>query len=211
MKFTHSLLLVLASSSLLAQKQIDTLNKQKNIKFNARETFAQDFYTYPANRLRTVQGVPGQDYWQNTADYTIKATLDTLTPSIHSEVIITYSNNSPENLPYVWLQTDQNLFKKNSRSVYTTASADTRRFAPLPSFEGGYVFYSVELIKGKTRIPLQYIESDTRMRINLPNPLPSKGGKLTLAIKYSFKIPNYGVDRLGIRSTKRGRIFEIAQ
>ncbi len=60
---------------------------------------------------------PGPKYWQNRADYTINATLDTTRHRISGSVLITYTNNSPDTLPFLWLQLDQNIYRADSRSV----------------------------------------------------------------------------------------------
>ena len=67
------------------------------------------------NRVRTASGEPGPDYWQQRADYRIEATLDPATHRLTGTETITYTNNSPHNLDYLWLQLDQNLFASDSR------------------------------------------------------------------------------------------------
>ena len=78
--------------------------------------------TMPSSRenTRTATGEPGQQYWQNRADYEMQVSLNDITNEISGSVIITYKNNSPMALPYLWLQLDQNLFNKNSRDVLKT-------------------------------------------------------------------------------------------
>ena len=68
-----------------------------------------------ASRVRSADGRPGPDYWQQRADYTIAATLDTTRHTIEGHVSIAYTNNSPDTLRYVWLQMDQNLYKPGQR------------------------------------------------------------------------------------------------
>jgi len=67
------------------------------------------------NRYRSSSGVPGPDYWQQRADYTINASLDTATTQISGAVEIRYTNNSPDTLRYVWVQADQNLYRTGSK------------------------------------------------------------------------------------------------
>ena len=64
--------------------------------------------------IRTGSGAPGRAYWQQRADYVIKATLDTVAKAVSGEEQITYTNNSPDTLHYLWLQVDQNLFTDSS-------------------------------------------------------------------------------------------------
>ena len=68
-----------------------------------------------ATSIRTGSGAPGPDYWQQRVDYVIRATLDTATRSIRAEERITYSNNSPDTLRYLWIHLDQNVFNSESR------------------------------------------------------------------------------------------------
>src|SRR5919106_2985141 len=67
--------------------------------------------------IRTGSGAPGPDYWQQRVDYAIRATLDTAGRSLRGEERITYTNNSPDTLRYLWLQLDQNAFNSRSRGA----------------------------------------------------------------------------------------------
>ena len=67
-----------------------------------------------ATTIRTASGAPGHAYWQQRADYTIRATLDEANRSIRAAETITYHNNSPDTLNYLWLQLDQNIYKSDS-------------------------------------------------------------------------------------------------
>lgn len=67
------------------------------------------------NRFRSSMGTPGPDYWQQRADYTIAASLDTGTTELTGSVRVTYTNNSPDTLRYVWIQADQNLYRTGSK------------------------------------------------------------------------------------------------
>ena len=79
-------------------------------KYDAKEAFNPQFYPYPGNDFRSASGEPGPKYWQNRADYKITCTLDTATHGVSGEVEITYTNNSPDNLKFLWLQLDQNIY-----------------------------------------------------------------------------------------------------
>jgi hypothetical protein len=70
------------------------------------------------NRYRSSSGVPGPDYWQQRADYTIAASLDTGMAQINGSVQIRYTNNSPDTLRYVWIQVDQNLYRAEARDPH---------------------------------------------------------------------------------------------
>src|SRR5204863_7122935 len=66
------------------------------------------------NSIRTASGLPGPDYWQQQVDYQIDAKLDAEKKAIEGHAVITYINNSPDDLPYLWLHLEQNLFKEDS-------------------------------------------------------------------------------------------------
>ena len=91
-------------------------NLQNNPTSNHGNKFEQLGTILPdANTYRTASGAPGHEYWQQRADYQIQATLDEKKQYLHGEETITYFNNSPDELRYLWLQLDQNLFKSDSR------------------------------------------------------------------------------------------------
>src|SRR5690348_11820338 len=85
--------------------------------YDAHEAFAPLFYPAYGNDIRTAAGAPGPKYWQNSADYKISARLDDENKSITGNVVITYKNNSPQDLPFLWLQLDQNIYSLKSRGV----------------------------------------------------------------------------------------------
>jgi hypothetical protein len=152
------------------------------------------------NRYRSSAGVPGPDYWQQRADYTISASLDTATTEIAGSVEIRYTNNSPDTLRFVWLQADQNLYRTGSKGS-ALFPADSRW--GVRGFEGGYTFTDVR-VNGTT---VQPRINDTMMRLDLPSPLVPRGGKTTIAMRYAFRVPEHGSDRMGRDSA----LYEIAQ
>jgi len=152
------------------------------------------------NRYRSSSGSPGPDYWQQRADYTITATLDTGTTGITGSVEIRYTNNSPDTLRYVWVQVDQNLYRNGSKGS-ALFPADSRW--GVRGFEGGYNFSNVRVNGTSVRPRI----NDTMMRLDLPSPLVPRGGKATISIRYSFKVPEHGSDRMGRDSA----LYEIAQ
>lgn len=152
------------------------------------------------NSYRSSDGAPGPDYWQQRADYTITATLDTATTELSGSVEIRYTNNSPDTLGYVWLQADQNLYRTGSKGS-ALFPADSRW--GVRGFQGGYSFSDVR-VNGTA---VQPRINDTMMRLDLPTPLPPRGGKATIAITYSFRVPEHGSDRMGRDST----LYEMAQ
>src|SRR3712207_6718124 len=84
-------------------------------RYNHREAFNPVFYPQAANQYRSASGEPGPQYWQNRADYKLSATLDTTAHKVKGEVAITYTNNSTDNLKFLWLHVDQNIYKPGSR------------------------------------------------------------------------------------------------
>ncbi|HKI45453.1 MAG TPA: M1 family metallopeptidase [Balneolales bacterium] len=179
---------------------------QQKSKYDALKAFDPNFLNQPGNRYRAGNGAPGPDYWQNRADYDITAKLDTTDRHIEGTVVITYTNNSPHVLRRLWLQLDQNVFKATSRGSYVTPVGGNR-FGRGGIKDGGYKLTSVEVDGHKA----EYLVSDTRMRIKLADPIKAKGGKARVKIAFSFKIPRYGIDRMGYQPTKNGIIYEIAQ
>ncbi len=152
------------------------------------------------NQYRDASGSPGPAYWQQRADYTIAATLDTATRSINGTVTVRYTNNSPDTLRWVWMQLDQNLFRQGSKGSAVFA-ADSR-WGPR-DFVGGYKLGDVTA-DGAAVAPKA---DDTMMRLDLAQPLAPHGGKLTIVVHYSFEVPDHGADRMG----RDGVLYEIAQ
>jgi hypothetical protein len=152
------------------------------------------------SRVRTASGAPGPDYWQQRADYTIAATLDTVEKTVRGTVSIRYTNNSPDTLRFVWLQLDQNLYKPGSKGsmVFPPQS----RFG-VRGFAGGYDITGLQINGRGTAGKID----DTMMRIDLDTPLLPKGGQLTIGMQYSFAVPEHGSDRMGRDSS----LYLIAQ
>src|SRR5438874_497054 len=96
------------------------------------------------NEVREGSGRPGPRYWQQRADYTIRATLDTATHTIAGSETLRYVNNSPDTLRYLWLQLDQNIYKANSRGA--ALNPTDARFAGR-GFEGGYTIDYVRAVR----------------------------------------------------------------
>ncbi len=183
-------------------------NQQVSI-YDHKETFAPQFYPYPGNDYRSASGEPGPKYWQNRSDYRITCTLDTGKHSVSGTAEISYTNNSPDNLKFLWLQLDQNIYKRDSRGSATTTEAGGRWANS--KFTDGYAIRSVTAdINGKNTT-LSYTVTDTRMQTWLPQALKGGGGKIKLMISFEFTVPEYGTDRMGRLKTKNGWVYEIAQ
>ena len=176
--------------------------------YDHREAFNPQFYPYPGNDFRSASGEPGPKYWQNRADYVINCTLDTLKHNVSGNVELTYTNNSPDNLKFLWLQLDQNIYKKDSRASATTTELGGRWANP--KFTEGDVIKSVSInYNGKTFTPTSTV-TDTRLQLWLQDALKSSD-KIKVTIAFGFDIPERGTDRMGRLKTKNGWIYEIAQ
>jgi hypothetical protein len=185
-------------------------NAQKVSKFDAQEAFASIFYPSYGDEIRTADGRPGPKYWQNRADYNIISSLDDINHQVTGSVQVTYTNNSPQPLSFLWLQLDQNIYNQKSRGVATT-NISGGRWANKDEFNGGYAIKSVTLIQDGKKTPAKYEVIDTRMKIILPTTLKATGGSMSFHIEYSFTVPQYGTDRMGRLGTSNGEIYEIAQ
>ena len=176
-------------------------------KYDYTEAFKPFFYPQTGTETRSASGQPGHKYWQNSADYQLNVSLDETKNEITGSADITYTNNSPDQLGFLWLQLDQNLFAKDSRGNAVVPLSGSRNGAHGETFDGGYKIKSVKY-DGKD---VKYTITDTRMQIDLPKVLKANGGVAKLKIEYSFLSPKYGSDRMGVEDTKNGKIFTIAQ
>lgn len=183
--------------------------------YNYNEAFGNNFYTKGASETRSASGQPGPKYWQNKADYNLTATLNDKTSEIIGSEILTYTNNSPDKLSFLWMHLDQNLFQKDSRGNAVIPVKGSRNGARGEEFDGGHKIKSVVLLStanGKTiEKELKYTIVDTRMQVILPQAIKANGGNVKLKINFSFTSPIFGSDRMGILDTKNGKIFAVAQ
>ena len=158
------------------------------------------------NVYRNAAGAPGHQYWQQKADYKIQLELDDKTQRISGEETITYHNNSPDNLEYLWLQLDQNMRAKDSdtHKIATNRVGERMTLRGLdrlePTFDGGFKIEHVKNADGST---LSHTINKTMMRINLAQPLKS-GEKYTFNIKWWYNIN----DRMKIGGRSGYEYFE---
>ena len=214
LKFLSLLIAVICLVTPIAAQTVNQSGATVN-NYNYNDAFSPLFYTKNGNDYRSSGGQPGPSYWQNRADYKLSVRLNDQTNEISGTEIITYTNNSPDKLGFIWMQLDQNLFKNDSRGNAIIPPTGSRNGARGQQFEGGYTIKSVKLIsveKGKTiELSVEFLIQDTRMQIYLPSAISAGGGQLKLKIEYSFISPDYGSDRMGILNTKNGKIFSVAQ
>ncbi len=157
-----------------------------------------------ANEYRSGSGAPGHAYWQNRADYDLRATLDTAEQTLRGAMTLRYTNNSPDTLRFVWMQLEQNAFKDASLNALIFPQAS--RFGAR-GFEGGDVIQRIVEVTapGKTT-PLSTRVEGTMMKVDLARPLAPRA-TTTIAIDWHFLIPEHGADRMG----RDGALYELAQ
>lgn len=170
------------------------------------------------NTYRSASGAPGPDYYQQQANYVMNIELDDRNRRIKGEETITYINNSPDVLEYLWVQLDQNVRTKDSKAklkdggalpLAEPASSFAGKYMGEP-FDGGFVLESVKDASGKA---LPHTINFTMMRIDLPQPLKSKD-QVSFSIKWNYNIPDHTVNRArsGYEEFKDGnRAYVIAQ
>ncbi|MDP2562748.1 M1 family metallopeptidase [Psychrobium sp. 1_MG-2023] len=174
------------------------------------------------NTYRTASGAPGHEYWQQEADYKIRVKLDDEKQTLTASETITYKNNSPDTLTYLWLQLDQNRFKRDSLDK-TTRTTRLKQSNPKTSFksmrglvksqqhDGGY---DITKVTDKNGRDLPYIINDTMMRIDLPTGLKPHG-QFVFNIDWNYHIREQKVlgGRSGYEYFKEDEnyLYEIAQ
>jgi hypothetical protein len=208
-----SLAFMLAASVSYAQQPAPTTTTTPaGSVYDYHETFGPGFYTKNGTEFRAASGEPGFKYWQNRADYQLAAKLNDQTNEITGSEVLTYTNNSPQTLGFMWMQLDQNLFKLDSRGTAIVPPAGSRNWGRGEAFEAGYKIKSVKVagLKGEY-IDVKFLITDTRMQVFLPKEIAANGGQAKLKIEYSFVSPNYGSDRMGYLQTKNGKVYTIAQ
>jgi len=187
-KFYYSLLILFFTSFSITAQQ---------------SAFSPSVYRMQKNPYRNADGTPGANYWQNSADYKVTVALNTKTDVITGNVVIDYTNKSPNNLTFVWLQLDQNITKMSSRAASTM-------FATNPKKETkGYNLKSVKIQVNGQWVAANYLINDTRMQIKLPKKLTAKNGTLKIAINYSYLLGARD-PRAGILETKNGKIYDVS-
>ena len=181
-----------------------SLFAQDNINNNKFRQLGQDLPT--PNAYRTAAGTPGYGYYQQTADYDIQLTLDDQKQRIYGEETIVYTNNSPDELTYLWVQLDQNVRAKDSdtKKVSTSSIGDSLSFKSLKrmmnDFDGGF---KLDYVNDNEGNPLSYFINKTMMRVDMESPLKS-GESFTLSIKWWYNIN----DRMEIGGRSGYEYFE---
>src|SRR6202012_4471567 len=151
--------------------------------YDPHELFTQTFTMTAGNGFRSAKGVPGPHYWQNNASYLIHATFSEQDTSVMGDVTISYTNNSPDSLDYLWLYLDQNIFKSSSRAVAATKyPGDYMEI--LGAVNGGYEIKDVSVTQGEQTYAVTPIITDTRMQLRLARSMAPGGGKVSIKMKF---------------------------
>lgn len=174
-------------------------NIYNNPNSNHGNKFEQMGGTLPtANEYRTASGAPGPKYWQQRVDYDIKCELDEKNLKLSGSETVTYFNNSPDELVFLWLQLDENQHSTVNNANYQTSNAMNRQTSPAQldrideaKKDNGYGFNIVKLTDAAGK-PLKYTINKTMMRVELPAPLKA-GQRFVFKLDWNYKI----VDRLG--------------
>lgn len=178
----------IATLLILLSSFFNVLPAQENLNLNK---FRQLYDELPTpNVYRTAAGTPGHEYYQQQADYVIAVEIDEAKQVLYGEETITYHNNSPDDLTYLWVQLDQNMRAKGSdrNLVKTNSINDDMIFRELAGiqkeFDGGFQLEYIEDLSGKK---LNYMVNKTMMRIDLDKPL-TKGSKFSFKVKWHYNI-----------------------
>ncbi|MBU3027362.1 M1 family metallopeptidase [Zobellia galactanivorans] len=197
LKYCLASLFFVFASVLMAQ---DGVNADKEPGHYNQSKFKQLYEEFATpNNYRSASGAPGPDYYQQQADYKMDIELDDKNAKIFGTETITYTNNSPDDLEYLWLQLDQNVRAKTSKSplrdgggvpMAEQVGSFAQKYMTEP-FDGGF---NIEYVKDASGKPLKYTINQTMMRIDIPKPLKSKE-KISFSIKWDYNIPDHTVNR----------------
>ncbi|MUH37689.1 M1 family peptidase [Zobellia amurskyensis] len=197
LKYGLATLLFVFANILMAQQGINADKEPGHTNENKFKQLYEEFAT--PNNYRSASGAPGPDYYQQQADYKMDIELDDKNAKIFGTETITYTNNSPDDLEYLWLQLDQNVRAKTSKSplrdgggvpMAEQAGAFAQKYMTEP-FDGGFNIAYVKDANGK---PLKYTINQTMMRIDISKPLKSKE-QISFSIKWDYNIPNHTINR----------------
>ena len=209
--------LLCTSFSIYAQDEIKSERQQGHTNQNKFKQLYDEFAT--PNMFRTGSGAPGPAYYQQQADYKMDIEIDDVDAKLYGNETITYTNNSPDELKYLWVQLDQNMRARDSKtpligsSGIAPASSSSRAVKSYlkEAFDGGFNIEHVKDINGKD---LAHTINRTMMRVELPKSMKS-GDKFSFQIKWWYQINNHQVDggRSGYEYFEENdnRIYVMAQ
>ena len=194
-KFKYHLVAMLFIFSMVAPAQEDGVKQREGGHVNQSlfKQLKEEFAT--PNTYRSASGAPGPDYYQQQANYVMDIELDDKNRRIYGEETITYINNSPDHLDYLWLQLDQNYRAKDSKAKLKNGSG-VPLAEPTSAFYGKYMAepfeggFNIEHVKDASGSPLPYTINFTMMRIDLPVPLKS-GEQVSFSINEVFSLSTH--------------------
>lgn len=169
----------------------------------AARIFAPLAYPDAPNVYRSGSGRRGPQAWQNRADYDIRVTIDPTNRMLSGSEIITYTNNSPDDLDVLWVQLDQNIYREGSRADFANPERHEHH-------TDGISIESVSIEDDGRSTPLVPVISDTRMQLALADPM-QKGEKRKIRIVWHYTVPGEWGGRTAVSPSKNGDIYEIAQ
>lgn len=170
--------------------------------YDPHKAFSPLFTADGGNLFRSADGTPGKNYWQNSADYTIEAELDTAANQLKGQVTISYTNNSPNDLNQLWLELVQNSRKADSRANYMRGNL------PTESNGMGFQLHQVRIKENGNWHEANYRVDGTNMQVRLSEPLKADSSTIEIQIDYDYKLPRRG--RGGYMDTKNGSIYEVS-
>lgn len=193
-KYLFISIFIVSVTTVFAQEEENKEGKTNISKFEQ----LYDKFSTP-NMFRTASGAPGPAYYQQQADYKMDIELDDKNQKLYGEGTITYKNNSPDELDYLWIQLDQNIRKKDSPSLLRneskitpaeTVEDFTNKYFEQP-FDGGF---NIEYVRDSKDRPLSYTINQTMMRLNIPQNL-KPGESISFKIKWWYNVNNHVTDR----------------
>ena len=184
---------VFLSAGAFAQKQESPEKQQGHTNNNKFKQLYDEFST--PNMYRTASGAPGSAYYQQQADYKMDLVLDDTNAKLSGFETITYTNNSPDTLKYLWVQLDLNMRAKDSKTPLIQNDAAQPAATPgsfantylTEPFDGGFNIQEVKDTNGRA---LQHMINRTMMRVELPKPLAT-GDKFSFSIKWWYNINDH--------------------
>jgi hypothetical protein len=192
-----SFLMLFAVVAFAQVQEADAVKERGHTNQSKFRQLYQEFST--PNSYRSASGAPGPNYYQQQADYKMDITLDDKNAKIYGEETITYTNNSPDVLEFLWVQLDQNVRTKDTKSALRDGggvrlTATTASFVSSymkESFDGGF---NIEFVKDANGRSLPFTINQTMMRVDLPTPLAANS-QVSFSIKWWYNIPDHTTDR----------------
>ena len=216
-----TLLLAICIAALFILSPVHAQTSEAPAKFSQEDKFRQLEEILPTpNGFRLGSGAPGSNYWQQKVDYQIDVSIDDETQHLTGKETITYTNNSPDTLTYLWLQLDGNVFMPNSDGNLSKTIGDMERlsFKNLKSilaaetFDGGFKITRVQ--ENSSKADLKHTIVKTMMRVDLPQPL-RHGESFVFDVDWDYNINNSKTvrGRTGYEyfTEDKNYIYEMAQ